>query len=962
MKSEVVLLQEKIELFRKNIKDYTSTNYDEYNTRADFVDVLFSALGWDMYNRQGVIELFREVVREDKVIIEGRRKAPDYAFKIGPHIVFYVEAKKPSIDIKNDPEPAYQLRRYAYSKGLELSILTNFAQIAVYDTRIMPQVGDKAFHSRIFYCTYDELYEKCKDTRFETNFDFLLKTFGKQAILNGSFNAYAQEKKGAKGTASVDEGFLNLLNNWREKLAVGIALKNEEIDEYNLNLAVQRIIDSLVFLRIAEDRLIEEPNYLLNQTLKPEIYKSLIVVFRKADAKYNSGLFDYPEWLSNLKVEDKLIKEIIEEMYYPCPYEFSVLPIEILGNAYEQFLGKTIKYLRHTKYGHKVIIEEKPEVRKAGGIYYTPKKVVDYIVEKTVGRLIDQKSPDQISTIRVLDPSCGSGSFLIGAYEYLLRYHLAYYLQNKTAKKIALKEGTIYQVSGERYKLSTAKKIEILTQHIFGVDLDPLAVEVTKLSLLLKVLEDENLEYKEELFKAEHYHILPDLKYNIKCGNSLIKSDYYDSVDLSDLQKAQMRKINVFDWEKEFSFIMNHGGFDCIIGNPPYGSLNYTKQSLKDFYKDELPYWQSSYELFDWRINFVMLFYEMIFKKENLLRDNGMLGMIIDFSFLDLPFKKVRDYLFETTRLSELAINLKYFKVNSSQVITILEKDVGASDHEFVLKDESIDAQPRLVKQSNLLNLERISSNDLVEDESVQKINNLKNIDSLGHLFHTTYGAEIGGKKDSYPYFVFDSPGQDGDYIPLIDLDNFWEYSPIAYKQYLRYDKAKEREITKKFPKLNIALRDRSIWKQERVILRQSAKKLTASYDNEESTSFLKAFHIYTKDERYHLKYLLGLLNSDLIDYYCSKTGINMSESGKQPQIRISGLRKIPIRLIDFEDENDVAIYKKIINLVDNALSASLEITKCKFPGDKKLLEDKLRIIKKQINGVVNELYCIDAH
>jgi len=217
-----------------------------------------------------------------------------------------------------------------------------------------------------------------------------------------------------------------------------------------------------------------------------------------------------------------------------------------------------------------------------------------------------------------------------------------------------------------------------------------------------------------------------------------------------------------------------------------------------------------------------------------------------------------------------------------------------------MLKGGSINSKPRFVNQEILLGLDRISSNDLIEDPTIVKINNLKNIDYLGKLFKTTYGAEIGGKKDSYPYFIFDIPKQDGDFIPIIDLDNFFQYSPITYKQYLRYDKAKEREVTKKYPKLNIALRNRSIWKQARVILRQSSKRLTASFDDQESTSFLKAFHIYSNDNEYSLKYLLGLLNSDLINYYCSKTGINISESGKQPQIRISGLRRIPIRLIDF--------------------------------------------------------------
>lgn len=205
-------LKEKIELFKTNLADYKNKNYDESNTRADFIDSLFAALGWDMYNEQGVIEQFREVIREDKIIIEGSKKAPDYSFRIGQQIIFYVEAKRPSVNIKDDPDPAYQLRRYAHTQNLKLSILTDFEEIAIYDTRIKPNKADKASAARIFYCTYDELFEQSKLKDFTTNFDFLLNTFGKQAILTGSFEKYAESAKNKKGTESVDKSFLKLLN------------------------------------------------------------------------------------------------------------------------------------------------------------------------------------------------------------------------------------------------------------------------------------------------------------------------------------------------------------------------------------------------------------------------------------------------------------------------------------------------------------------------------------------------------------------------------------------------------------------------------------------------------------------------------------------------------------------------------------------------------------------------------
>jgi type I restriction-modification system DNA methylase subunit len=668
-------LKEKIELFRKNIKDYKSKNYDEYNTRADFIDVLFSALGWDMYNEQKIIEQFREVVREDKIVIEGSKKAPDYSFRIGPHIVFYVEAKKPAVDVKNDYVPALQLRRYAYTRGLALSIVTDFEEIAVYDTRIKPDKKDSAAVARVFYCTYDELFLSCKIEGYETNFDFLLNTFGKQAVLNGSFNRYVETNK--KGTTSVDKGFLELLNKWREKLAESIALKNEDIDEYNLNIVVQKLIDRFIFLRIAEDRLIEKPDLLHEAAHKENVYVELNNIFAVADVKYNSSLFSSEPWMMALNVDDKVLNEIIDEMYPPkCPYEFSVLPIEILGHAYEQFLGKTIKFTRKTKFGHSIEIEEKPEIRKAGGVYYTPDYIVDYIVENTVGVKLNgfgprtenprtpgggkaekgmkPLTPEEIISIKILDPACGSGSFLIGAYDYLIRYHLEYYVKNKTRRDKALSAGIIYQAGEEKYKLSTKTKSEILVNNIYGVDIDPQAVEVTKLSLLLKVLEDENLEYREQLFKTEQMHLLPDLSKNIKCGNSLIGSDYYADKNLTMFGQEEMRKVNVFDWEVAFKtspptpLLKGEGrkderpvsgaepwGFDCVIGNPPY-----VRQELLSESKD---YFQKHYKTFQGTADLYVCFME---KGYNLLREGGLFSYIVANKWMRANYaKNLREWL-----------------------------------------------------------------------------------------------------------------------------------------------------------------------------------------------------------------------------------------------------------------------------------------------------------------------------
>ncbi|MCK4908082.1 MAG: N-6 DNA methylase, partial [Spirochaetes bacterium] len=557
-----------IDLFRSNIKEYKSNAYDEANTRVDFIDKFFELLGWDVRNDQKFSEQYREVVREDKVQIEGKQKAPDYSFRIGGVRKFFVEAKKPAVNIKEGTEPAFQTRRYAYTAKLPLSILTDFEEYAVYDTRIKPNIADKASTARIFYCTYEELLKPCSVSEGQTNFEFLYNTFGKNAILKGSFDTYVEENKRKKGTSEVDKEFLKLIEGWRNDLARNIAIRNKDIDLYNLNYAVQKIIDRLIFLRITEDRKMEEYGLLQKISKGNDVYKGLVDVFIKADNKYNSGLFHQEDWLNRLDIDDKVFSGIIKNLYYPhCPYEFSVMPIEILGHVYEQFLGKTIRLTA----SHQAKVEEKPEVRKAGGIYYTPQYIVEYIVKNTVGEKLKKQKPENVAgdqgtnSLSILDPACGSGSFLVGAYDYLLKWHLEYYTKSETRIKQAMKDGHIYQIDETTYQLSTEEKKKILTNNIYGVDLDSQAVEVTKLSLLLKLLEDENVESEGQLFKATDVLKLPDLSGNIKCGNSLIGSDFYAEKDLSLFGNEEMRKVNVFDWDKEFPEIFARGGFDVVI-------------------------------------------------------------------------------------------------------------------------------------------------------------------------------------------------------------------------------------------------------------------------------------------------------------------------------------------------------------------------------------------------------------
>ncbi|MCI0621405.1 MAG: N-6 DNA methylase [Acidobacteria bacterium] len=623
--------------FERNLDAYRSHGYNETQLRREFIDPYFEALGWDIANKAGYAEAYKDVIHEDAIKVGGTTKAPDYCFKIGLARKFFLEAKKPSVNLKDDPHPAYQLRRYAWSAKLPLSILTDFEEFAVYDCRTRPSPTDKPATGRVHYWTYKD---------YLTHWGEIASIFSKEAILKGSFDKYAVSER-KRGTATVDAEFLAEIEGWREALAKNLALRNRKLSVHDLNFAVQRTIDRLIFLRICEDRGIEPDGQLQSLLNGENTYGRLRHFYGQADDKYNSGLFHFrpekdraetpDEITPTLEIDDKVLKDIISRLYYPqSPYEFSVFPAEILGQVYEQFLGKVIRLTA----GHQAKVEEKPEVKKAGGIYYTPAYIVDYNVQQTVGKLCEGKTPKQIAKLRILDPACGSGSFLIGAYGYLLNYHRDWYVKNGAEQH---RKELFQAVSGE-WRLTTEEKKRILVNNIYGVDIDDQAVEVTKLSLLLKVLEGESDETLKRQLTFVRERALPDLGRNIKCGNSLIGTDYFDGQLLPD--EEAMRRINPFDWKAGFPGIMKAGGFDAVIGNPPYGFHQIHKADVKDYFKDHFTASHGSFEHY-------FLFYEASLK---LLRRSGIHGFIVPVTWLTIPSAhSLRKFILENFAIHEVA-------------------------------------------------------------------------------------------------------------------------------------------------------------------------------------------------------------------------------------------------------------------------------------------------------------------
>jgi hypothetical protein len=442
------------------------------------LDDFFKILGWDVTNEANLPMHIREVLVEKGDTV-GR---PDYTFRIRGNDVFFVEAKSPSRGTDHNDD-IFQTKRYGWStRRVSLSILTDFKTFKVYDTSIKPQIEQPKL-GLLFELDYERYSNEELDK---------LWIFSKEMVKNGSIEELIlQNPVSTKLRIPVDVDFLEKLTTWREELAKNYYKNNPDLDVRTLNDIVQKLLDRLIFIRLLEDRNIIKSKSLFDISENWKLSKHrdiqihLNALFIKLNRDFNGEIFKFHPSESYF-YDSKIVSEIIDELYPPkSPYDFSVIGVELLGTIYEKYLGKTIRLTPK-----RVKVEEKPEVRKAGGVYYTPKWVVDSIIENTVGKIIEDKNPEEISQIRILDPACGSGSFLINALDKLFEYHLNYYLNNlKEANLGTLFPKIIRGSNGSR--LSIYSKAEILENNIHGVDLDPQAVEITMMSLYIKVLEGE---------------------------------------------------------------------------------------------------------------------------------------------------------------------------------------------------------------------------------------------------------------------------------------------------------------------------------------------------------------------------------------------------------------------------------------------------------------------------------------
>ncbi len=909
-------IKELVEKFEEYISTYKHTDYNETQTRIEFINPFWEALGWDVDNTQKKPPHNCEVLHEVKQRQGTANKRPDYLFqKEAKKMFFYVETKKPSVNLLADKQAAFQLKRYGRFGKMKISILMDFEEFCVYNCTKKPFPNQDAKISRLDYFTFQE---------YLTNFDFFWNTFAKENVFAGSIDVYLKDNKEITNKESVDIEFLDTIEKWRLDLATSLNKKNPKLEDFEINFAVQQTIDRIIFLKIAEDRGLENANQLLDASKKGDIYSNLLVLFEQADKSYNSGLFNFKKdtITPRLITENKIIKLIIQKLYEEGSFDFSAIEVEILGYAYEQFLGKVIVFD-----DNKVAsIQTKIEVRKAGGVYYTPQYIVDYIVENTLGIQIKGKNPSEITLIKIIDPSCGSGSFLLGAYQYLLNYHLEYYTKEKE------KNGFSNALNANN-TLKTAIKKQILVNNIFGIDIDTQAVEVSKLSLLIKCMEGETAATVLDTNLILKESVLPSLEENIFAGNSLIASDFYDGGLF--LTKKEERKINVFDWKKYFKNVMSLGGFDCMIGNPPYGA---------NFSDLEKQYLKNKHKYSDIEIESYILFLEKSF---DFLKTSGFLGYIIPSNlFTNQRYEKIRSLLLNNSQINYLLdLGDGVFKEAAVDTcITIFSKQIPNFNHSILgyvgNSIKNIDYNTFLqndFKKSKyaLFNIYTSSEANFIAQKIAEKGELLENLVTFAR------GVEFGYKSE---YTTQKAKTKNAK--PLIAGRCIDKYKITFENRYVIFD---EKDVSN--------FKTREIYEQEKILIRRIGTNIIATYDNEKYYNVCDVYNLLSKN--ISLKYILGFLNSKLMSFYLQTQFKNAKKIF--PKIPIAYLKQLPIIVLNPKDKNEKLMYEKIILYVETLIELKKRLSEAKTNSDKRSLNDRFLRNQEELDDLIFDLYALTS-
>ena len=894
-------------------------SFDEAQLGTTYVEPFWEALGWAVRDP-------REVVKEKRVHLRASTRSADYCFQLARKPQFIVEAKdyRKRLD---DADFIFQTKRYGYNLPVDFGVLTNFAGFRLFDTGLEPVYENRA---RGLFKKFDLRY-----TEYEERWDELAAVFSREAVAAGALRELLPKARRTRNKEALDRKFFERLNEWRAELARNVALRNKDLGVHDINEAVQRILDRAIFMRVIEDRGIEATELLLDALNRwkvekeKDLYRYVVDKFRYLEPQYNGELF-YKHFSEDLMVDDKQLRDFIESLYYPkCPYQFNVVGVEMLGTVYERFLGSEIRLTP----SHRAVVEPKPEVRKAGGVYYTPRYIVDYIVENTVGELLKKcKTPAAAAKLKILDPACGSGSFLLGAFRRLIDWHEDYFTANPEKIGKGLAAACWRDADEEKYRLTARFKGQILVNNIFGVDIDDQACEVTRMSLYLKLLEDVDAQF---LMKTA---LLPPLDANVKCGNSLIGSDYFDvGQTFLSVDEDERRCVNPFDWEVEFEEIMKAGGFDAVIGNPPY--LNLTVGTCRH---DILTYYDKNYGSYR-AAQSKNLFGLFIERMLGLLNRSGLFSFIVPEGLARTrSYKKVREIIHSEGSLKNILIFDKF--VFEEAYIGSLVFVVTKNDKKETYIVERLNSDFEIDKSFRMDYSYLKASPDLMWNTEPETGGSLlvKRIGGVfppaENLFNFYKGMVV---KDRRNHLRKVPKERD---LPFL-LGNSLKRYYLEYKDYTSYDELTIVGGTKVLSKH---------MECPRLLVRRTGDFLCVSY-TEDPQLVESTIYIVAGPKRRELLYYLGLFNSRLLTFVVRQRMITNPQAF--PQILMTDLKELPFKVINPSVPADVARHDKMVALVEEMLELHKRLAAAKSDADKQRLQRAIAATDRKIDALVYVLY-----
>ncbi len=984
-----------IQKFEREKVAGTIYQYNESETKAGFIEPLLQAIGWNTQDRN-------EVGFETKV----SRGRVDYSLKVHGAPKVYVEAKPLKADLAK-PDIITQAVTYGYNtKAVKWVLLTDFQELRLFDVTLKPSLRnlERGLRLELRYTDYLEHFDE-------------LWLLSKSSVEGGELDRTLLTRRAERDRLPVDQAILEDLKRWQEILAKNLYKRsNYTLSADQLREAAQRILDRIIFIRSCEDRKLTHAESLrdLVSQRRDEIGTDFGLVLkgllRRYDREFNSDLFA-PHFSEDLAVDFSVLKEIILATYEP--YLFDVLGVQLLGSIYEQYLGYTINLTeKRVKY------DPKSEVRKAGGVYYTPEFIVDYIVKNTIRRVLQERtkkrsSRQKASPVRILDMACGSGSFLIRAYDELCHHYEALKAgaikKKAEALKAARADQFAFPLRGEEEevspRLTIMEKRQMVLDHLFGVDIDLQACEVARLSMMLKMLEDE-------LGIVPGRAPLPVLDHNIQCGNSLISGDV---LNLQSVFKEEWIRTKSFDWETHFSKIMREGGFDVIIGNPPYVRI----QTLP---RDQVAFFSQNYASATGNYDIYVLFVERALK---LLKTGGVLGFIVPHKFFQAAYGKglrklIADQkcLMEIVNFSDNQIfegsstytclmflkkdggrSFKYAEVRKliepeKQLATILKSDSFKDENMRVSRIPVAQVEPgawsfsfeeeasliQRIKETGKPLAEladrmfqgvRTSANEVYVVEIRQSSKDIglfysksldQEIELETHVLHPFLRGEQIRRYETQPgnlFLIFPYRVKEGVPILIKDRDfktkypNAWDYL-LANKKLLQ-----DREGGKmKGPEWYAYGRSQNLDMIgiPRIFTRDIVDRLSFGFDPNGTHAFVSGYGISLKDKAHSLKYMLALLNSRLLDFYFKKISTPLRGGFYRtfPQF----LGQLPIRLIDFSESGEKKLHDDLVALVDVMLALHQRLPKA-VGAEREQLHRQIEKTDREIDNVVYKLYGI---